>query len=207
MTEYYYSKVPLSEIKVFTINPIIRNRQYHFKTCSGVFSYKKVDKGTNLLLKYIQIPKNASKVLDMGTGYGLIGVVVATEFPEIKVFMIDINQRAIWIARENLKMNKISNAKVFWGNFYEPVKKETEQFDVILTNPPLALGHEPILEFISNTPQYLKSNGYLYLVIRTKQGAKKISERMNKTFKNVELLGIQGGYRLFRSQKFFNQKI
>ena len=119
--------------------------------------------------------------------------------------MVDINQRAVWIARENLKLNNISNAKVYSGDFYAPVKKET--FDVILTNPPLALGHKMILQFIADTPKYLKMGGYLYIVIRTKQGAKKISEKIKDVFNNVELLGIQGGYRLFRSQKLDVQKV
>ncbi len=205
MTEHYYTEIPSSDIKIFIINPIIRNHTYQFKTCSGVFSYKKVDKGTQLLLKYMRIPATATNVLDMGTGYGIIGIVVAAENPQINVIMIDINQRAVWIARENLKLNKISNAKVFWGDFYSPIKKYT--FDVILTNPPLALGHKKIIQFLSETPTYLNPNGYLYLVVRTKQGAKKISKVMNNIFKNVKLLGIQGGYRLFLSQKLSDEKI
>ncbi|NVM54556.1 MAG: class I SAM-dependent methyltransferase [Candidatus Helarchaeota archaeon] len=207
MAEHYYTDIPLSKIDIFTIKPFIRNRQYQFKTCSGVFCYKKLDKGTKLLLKNMQIPENASHVLDMGTGYGIIGIVVATEFPHINVKMIDINRRAVWIARENLKLNNISNAKIYWGDFYDPIKKEKGKFDVILINPPLALGHKKNFQFILNTPNFLKTNGYLYLVVRTRQGAKKISEKMNDTFGNVELLKIHGGYRLYRSQKKPNQKI
>lgn len=205
MTEHYYTEIPFSKIKIFTISPLIRNRHYQFKTCTGVFSYKKLDKGTSLLLKAMELPDYATHVLDMGTGYGVIGIVIATEFPTIKVTMVDINRRAIWIARENVKLLNISNAKIYWGNFYEPIK--SQQFEVILTNPPLALGHEKIFEFISNTPNYLKNNGYLYLVVQTKRGANKISEKMAEIFENVTLLKIQAGYRLFRSQKKSNQKI
>lgn len=207
MTEHYYTEMPSSEIQTFIIKPIIRNRFYQFKTCTGVFSYKKADKGTLLLLKYLQVPANASAVLDMGTGYGIMGIVIASEFPQLTVHMIDINQRAVWIARENLKLNKISNAKVYWGNFYDPVKKEKERFDIVMTNPPLAIGHKNIFNFIATTLDYLKPSGALYLVARTKQGAKKISEIMERTFENVELVALQSGYRLFRSQKNLNQKL
>jgi 16S rRNA (guanine1207-N2)-methyltransferase len=201
MSEHYYTETPLSDVKIFTIKPLIRRQHYRFDTVSGVFSYKKVDRGTELLLKLMEIPSSALKILDMGTGYGVIGTVVAKENPHTHITMIDINQRAVWVARQNLTHNNVSNAKVYWGNFYDPIKKELESYDVILTNPPLALGHKPIIEFLLETPQYLKKNGYFYLVIRTKQGAKKISQQMKAVFQNVELLGIQGGYRFFRSQK------
>jgi 16S rRNA (guanine1207-N2)-methyltransferase len=200
LPEHYYTETPTSEITTFLIKPIIRNRFYQFKTSSGVFSYKKADKGTLLLLKYLQIPPNASDVLDMGTGYGIIGIVIATEFPQVQVKMIDINQRAVWIARENLKLNKISNAKVYWGDFYDPIKKEKQKFDLIVTNPPLALGHKINFEFISRTPPYLKSGGHLDFVVQTRKGAQKFAEKMNETFGNVELVAIQSGYRLFRSK-------
>jgi 16S rRNA (guanine1207-N2)-methyltransferase len=113
--------------------------------------------------------------------------------------MIDINQRAVWIARENLKINKITNAKVYSGNFFAPIKQE--KFDVILSNPPLSLGQKIMFEFISNAVNYLTIGGYFYFVVRTKQGAKKMAEKMTETFGNVSLLKIQGGYRLFRAQK------
>ncbi len=206
MTEHYFSEKPLSEVKIFTIKPFIRNRQYQLKTCSGVFSYKKIDNGTQLLLKYMQIPLDASYVLDMGTGYGVIGLVVASENPQIKVSMIDVNQRAVWISRENLKLNNITNAKVYYGDFYEPIKFQKEKYDIILTNPPLSLGHKPIIQFISETPNYLKLNGLFYFVIKTKHGAKKFSEIIKRTFDNLELLAIQGGYRLYRSQKISKEK-
>ena len=205
MTEHYSTDIPLSDINIFTLTPLIRNRRYKLKTCSGVFSYKKIDKGTLLLLRHLQIPDDATQVLDMGTGYGVIGIVVATEFPHIKVTMVDINRRAVWIARENVKLNNLSNVQVYWGNFFEPIKNT--QFDVILSNPPLALGHTEIFQFISNTPPYLNNGGSLFLVVRTKQGAKKIAAHMHSVFGNATLLKIQGGYRLFQSQKTTKQKL
>ncbi len=205
MTEHYHTDIPLSKINVSIIKPYIRNRPYQFKTCSGVFSYKKLDKGTDLLLKHLEIPKHANNVLDMGCGYGVIGIVVANEFPHVTVTMIDINRRAVWIARQNLKLNEISNAKIYWGDFYIPLKNK--KYEVILSNPPLVLGHEKIIKFILDTPPFLNENGYFYLVVRTRKGARKLSEKMKETFGNVELIKIQSGYRLFRSQQKHYQKI
>lgn len=205
MTEHYYTDIPFSKISTFIIKPSIRNRNYQFKTCSGVFSYKKLDKGTDLLLKYLEIPDYATNALDMGCGYGAIGIVIATEFPNISVTMVDINRRAVWIARENAELNKTTNIKIHWGDFYNPLRNQ--KYEVIVSNPPLALGHEKIINFISESPLYLNKNGYFYLVIRTRQGAKKLSDNMKKIFGNVELLKIQSGYRLFRSQQKNNQKV
>ncbi|MHA1265211.1 MAG: class I SAM-dependent methyltransferase [Candidatus Helarchaeota archaeon] len=203
MSEHYYTELPSSRIETFIINPIIRNRKYQFKTCSGVFAHKKLDKGTEILLKFMEIPKIATHVLDMGTGYGVIGIVIAIENPKLQVIMTDINRRAVWIARENVQFHKLKNVRIFWGDFYAPIKNL--KFDIILTNPPLALGQKKIKNFINETPDYMKRNGFFYLVARTRQGAKKIAEMMRTTFGNVELIKIQSGYRLFRAQKFPNE--
>lgn len=199
MPEHYFTEIPSSKIDIFTINPFIRNRLYQFKTVSGVFSHKKLDTGTSILIKHVSIPEHATTALDMGCGYGVIGIVIAAENSPLTVTMIDINRRAVWIARENAKLNTISNVKILWGNFYAPIKNQT--FDVILINPPLALGQKLLEQFIQETPKHLSLNGMFYLVARTKQGAKKISTIMDTCFGNVELLKIQSGYRLFRSQK------
>ncbi len=110
------------------------------------------------------------RVLDLGCGYGPIGI-VASRLVHY-VVMTDVNRRAVSIAKKNLKINGVRNAEVRWGNLYEPVAGE--KFDSIITNPPVHAGKEVLREIVINAPRHLNDGGYLQLVIKTKQGGQSI---------------------------------
>ncbi|WP_048056236.1 class I SAM-dependent methyltransferase [Pyrococcus sp. ST04] len=189
---HYYSREPGGPLKTKTIEVCIRGYCFKFITASGVFSFGKLDRGTELLIKNMLLNPDW-KILDLGCGYGPIGI-VASRFVKW-VVMTDVNRRAVSIARKNLKLNHVKNAEVRLGNLYEPVRGE--KFDSIITNPPVHAGKEVLERIIREAPNYLTNGGTLQLVIKTKQGAKSIREIMEEVFSEVVELAKGSGYRVY----------
>ncbi|ASJ09932.1 16S rRNA methyltransferase [Thermococcus sp. P6] len=189
---HYYSENPDVPIREKIVEVYLRGCRFKFVTASGVFSFGKLDRGTELLIENMVL-KNGWRVLDLGCGYGAIGV-VASRFVG-SVVMTDVNRRALSVARKNLKINGVKNAEVRWGNLYEPVKGE--KFDSIITNPPVHAGKDVLREIVINAPRHLNDGGLLQLVIKTKQGAKYIKALMDGHFNEVRELARGSGYRVY----------
>lgn len=189
---HYYSEEPDVPLRMKTIEVCIRGHCFKFITSSGVFSFGKLDRGTELLIKSMVLGEEW-RVLDLGCGYGVIGI-VASRFVG-RVVMTDVNRRAVSIARKNLKINSVRNAEVRWGSLYESVKGE--KFDAIITNPPVHAGKDVLREIVINAPRHLNDGGSLQLVIKTKQGAKYIKALMEDTFTDVRGLAKGSGYRVY----------
>ncbi|WP_084177521.1 class I SAM-dependent methyltransferase [Palaeococcus pacificus] len=189
---HYYSESPSTPLRTKTIEVVLRGERFKFITASGVFSFGKLDLGTKLLIESVILDKDW-EVLDLGCGYGVIGI-VASRFVK-RVVMVDINKRAVSIAKKNLKINNVENAEVRWGSLYEPV--EGKRFHTIITNPPVHAGKEVLREIVINAPKHLYDGGLLQLVIRTNQGAKYIKGLMEQTFKDVRELSKGSGYRVY----------
>ena len=153
MNEHYFSESPTSKINLFTIKTNLRNQNFQFLTATGIFSPKNIDKGTRLLIETVELPPKGN-LLDLGTGYGVIGIVAACISPNCHVYMIDRNERAIWLAKENIKKNAITNAEARIGGL-EAVKNL--KFKLILSNPPLSIGYEKLNSLFSLTPNYFIS--------------------------------------------------
>lgn len=196
--EHYFSKNPKSRHEPRLIKYILRGKEYVFETDASTFSREKIDTGTKLLIKYMDI-KPSDEVLDLGCGYGPIGIVAASLAVHGKCHMVDINKRAVELAERNIDTNGIKNARILLGNMFEPL--DGLHFDVILTNPPISAGRKTVISFIEGSHTHLKFNGRFYLVARTKQGAKTIKEKMNEIFGNAEYVSIHSGYRVIMSRK------
>ncbi len=195
LAEHYYSTVPTSKLSLKTIKFTYNFKTFEFVTAPSVFSHKKIDKGTQLLIQRMKLP-DTGRVLDLGCGYGVIGIVVASTNPNLKVVMTDINKRAVKLARLNCRKNNV-HAQVKWGNLYEPVKDTS--FDVILTNPPVTSGLEKVFSIVEQALFHLNPYGSLQLVI--KKGNKTIKKKMRKVFEKVVELDKKAGYRVLLGTK------
>ncbi|MHA1144694.1 MAG: class I SAM-dependent methyltransferase [Candidatus Helarchaeota archaeon] len=194
--DHYFTESPSSDIKLFQIKCTLRNFPFSFTTSSGIFSPKRIDPGTALLIQNAIIPRNG-KILDIGTGYGVIGVVLATVCPKCRVLMTEINERAVWLAKENVRRSGVKNAAVLKSNFYNSIK-ETD-FDLIISNPPLKLGHDPIFMFISESYKFLAQGGSLQLVIR--KNHVRIISHVSDVFSDVKVLASKKGYKVISARK------
>ncbi|MCD6510259.1 MAG: class I SAM-dependent methyltransferase [Thermoprotei archaeon] len=199
MSDHYYSAEPRSRLKLYKLTAYLKGFHLQFITASGVFSPRSIDRGTRVLVENMII-KDGWKVLDLGCGYGVIGIVAAKLAPNGFVILTDINKRAVWLARLNVKVNDVRrNTDVRLGNLYEPVRGEV--FDTIITNPPQSAGLKVCYKIIDEAPLLLKEEGILQLVARHSKGGKRLAERMKKVFGNYRVLAKSGGYWVYASIK------
>jgi 16S rRNA (guanine1207-N2)-methyltransferase len=198
----YSTELPEVPLKVYTIPVSLKKHLYLFKTVSGIFSYKKLDLGTKVLIENMVIKKKPSQILDLGCGYGIIGIVIAYESPESSVYFIDINKRAIWSTKENIKLNipyLQSNLHVYTGSYFLPLNSKNVKFDAIYMNPPIRKGREEFLNLFKEIKYYLKSNGSFQFVIRKKLGAEFVYNYLIDLYsdKQVRILCKRSGYWVF----------
>ncbi len=195
---HYFAKHPKSKMRVGIIRTNLRGKPFKFLTASGVFSKKRVDLGTRLLIESMVLPERGC-VLDMGCGYGAVGIAAAVFNPNLNVVMIDLNERAVKLARKNAELNNIQNVVVKHGHLYEPVKDFT--FDCVLSNPPVSAGIETIKTIITEAPKHMANKALFQIVVRSKIGGKRFRNFMENAFGNVDILARKSGYRVFISEK------
>lgn len=196
--EHYFVGQPKSKHSLGLIRVHLRSSFFEFVTSSSVFSKKRVDAGTRLLVESVILPKEGC-MLDLGCGYGPVGIVAAASQPNLRVFLVDVNKRAVWLAKQNAKRNNVGTIKVLRGFLYEPV--EALEFDIIVCNPPVSAGMSIVSQIVTAAPEHLKRNGSLQLVARTNTGGKRIQRIMEEAFGNVKTLAKKGGYRVLLSKK------
>ncbi|MEM2954608.1 MAG: class I SAM-dependent methyltransferase [Candidatus Nanoarchaeia archaeon] len=196
--EHYYVKKPKVKYREILIKEKIRGVNFIFKSAPGIFSAKKVDSASKLLAEKCELPE-IGQILDLGCGYGVLGISAAKLKPKSKVILTDINKRAVALAKKNLRLNNIKNAEVRQGNLYEPVKEE--KFDTILLNPPFSAGRDLVLKMINDAPNYLNKKGTLQIVARKTKGGKFLLEEMKKIFSRVEVLAKKGGFWVIKAAK------
>jgi len=195
--EHYYIENPKSKYVEYEVKTRIRNFDLYLKSASGIFSAKEIDRASKLLIEKAELPKKG-KILDLGCGYGMIGIVASKVCPGCTVILTDINKRAIKIAKENVSLNRV-NAHVLQGNLYEPVKGE--KFDVILLNPPMVAGREIVLKMIHQSVEHLNTKGSLQIVARKTKGGAFLFAEMKTLFREVKVLARSGGFWVVKGVK------
>lgn len=179
---------------------VIFDKQFKFKTDSGVFSRDNLDFGTRVMLEALDLDTlPEGDVLDLGAGYGPVGVIMGTELPERQIYGVDISERAIGLAKQNADTNRVENVHFNVSNAYGSIEKR--DFAVILTNPPVRAGKETVHHFITEAIHYLKSGGEIYVVLQKKQGAPSAMKKMEEVYGNVEEIERRKGYWILRSVK------
>jgi len=185
------------------IKAVLCGRNFSFVTDNGVFSKKGIDYGSKALIKAMEETfnnesMNGKRILDVGCGYGPIGIVLGTLYTKLRIDMVDINDRAIELAKINIKLNSISDVSIFKSNLYENV---TDKYSIIISNPPIRAGKHIVHAIIENAQEQLNDLGELWIVIQKKQGAPSAKEKIMKIFGNAEVVKRDKGYFIIRGIK------
>lgn len=197
--EHYFAEKPRAPSKLKRIKATLLGRDFIFETDKGVFAKDHVDLGTKRLIEKVQLPEEGN-LLDLGCGYGPIGIAIAATHPKLKVWMIDINERAVNLAKRNAKLNKVKNVVVMKSDRFNALPKDL-RFDAIVTNPPIHAGKQLLVKLIREAFDWLKDGGSFWFVARTQHGAKTLQRITEEVFGNAECVDIHGGYRVIAAVK------
>ncbi|MCM3612606.1 class I SAM-dependent methyltransferase [Planococcus sp. MERTA32b] len=199
MSQHYYSKNPQTTSKPQEWDFTLRGEKFHFQTDSGVFSKNEVDFGSRVLIETFEDSSAEGPVLDVGCGYGPIGIAVAKSFPLKQVHMVDVNTRAIELAKKNAVKNNVENVEIYESDGLSAV--EEEGFSAILTNPPIRAGKETVFRFYEEASKKIAPGGSLWVVIQKKQGAPSTQEKLEELFGNCRVAEKKKGYFIFEARK------
>jgi 16S rRNA (guanine1207-N2)-methyltransferase len=199
LSEHYYSRTQKVESEPKYWDFTLRNVLFRFKTDNGVFSKKEVDFGSRLLIEAFVLPSVEGPVLDVGCGYGPIGLSIAKNYPERIVHMIDVNERAIELAMANARQNAVDNVEIYESDTLLNVKQSN--FASILTNPPIRAGKKTVHDIFEQSYEHLVTGGELWIVIQKKQGAPSAIEKLKERFTTVETIDKSKGYFIIKAVK------
>lgn len=200
MSHYYqFDEKIISNEKEIEFN--IENTIIKLFTDHGVFSYNELDYGTELLLKTIikYNDFNNKKVIDLGCGYGPIGLYLQKHFHKnINMTMADINPRAIELTKKNALINDLS-VNILVSDFFEKVDQHS--FDFIISNPPIRIGKQNLFKTYKDSFDRLVDNGSLWIVVRKQQGALSHVEFLKTIYKEVNIINRSKGYFIIQAIK------
>ncbi|MBH0163029.1 class I SAM-dependent methyltransferase [Fictibacillus sp. 26RED30] len=199
MKNHYYSETPGTESKRETWDFSLNGEKFRFTTDAGVFSKKEVDFGSRVLIESFVPPEVHGDYIDVGCGYGPIGLSLARAEKDRIVQMVDINERAIELAKLNADKNKVDNVKIYKSYLFAEVKDQ--EFAAVITNPPIRAGKTVVHQIFEEAHHKLCVGGELWVVIQKKQGAPSAMDKMEQLFGQVETVAKKKGYYILRAIK------
>lgn len=199
MAEQYFTENPTVDHDEHHVNYHLNGINLNLTTDAGVFSKNRVDYGSGVLIEQMldqDLP--SGNILDVGCGYGPIGLFAAKKWPDRQVDMVDVNERAMDLARRNAAANGAGNVNIFASDRYQAV---TGQYAMIVTNPPIRAGKAIWSSILSEAKDHLTDGGILLVVIQKKQGAPSAKKLMAASLGNCEILTRDKGYYILKSVK------
>lgn len=180
-----------------TITYDFQGKHLTYTTDHGVFSRQRLDFGSRVLMDSVDIG-DARSMLDVGCGYGTMGIALKSVHENLQVLMTDVNKRAISLAKENIKCNNLEGIDVIESDVYENVH---DRYDLVISNPPIRAGKKVVSAIISGSYDHLNKGGRLVIVIQKKQGAPSAKKLMEEIFGNATVIKKDKGYYILQSYK------
>ena len=197
---HYYDEVQTSSEDLEKIVINTKDLSFELFSGSGVFSRKKIDAGSKLLVENALI-NETDEVLDIGCGIGVVGICVKKFYSQTKIFFSDVNLRALKITRLNIDLTKLNKDDLIVKKSYLFDDIKDKEFDVVLSNPPYAAGRKVCFKLIEDSVNFIKTGGSIQLVARHNKGGKALKQKMLEVFGNAEDLAKGSGFRVYISKK------
>ncbi len=197
MSHYYLNDEKLNH-EIRRIKFTINQYDIYLDTDRGVFSRDQLDFGSRVLLENIDFNDSYKTIIDMGCGYGPMGIFAAKNCPNAKVIMADVNERAVDLASKNTAINQVDNTVVKVSFLFENID---EKADLIMSNPPIRAGKQTVFKLYEEACAHLNSGGVFYAVIQKKQGAPSSVKKLEELFDNCEVIAKEKGYWVLLSKK------
>lgn len=195
MGDHYYTNDPGSESAPETWSYELRGKTYRFTSDRGVFSKGSVDFGSRLLIESFEVPEVEGRILDVGCGYGPMGISLADASGR-EALLVDVNERALALSEQNAAQNGVA-IETRISHAYDGI--EGEQFAAIVTNPPIRAGKQVVHTILRDAYKHLVIGGALYVVIQKKQGAPSAKKLLEEVYGQVETIAKEKGYFIFRA--------
>ncbi|MBO4928542.1 MAG: class I SAM-dependent methyltransferase [Clostridiales bacterium] len=200
---HYYDENPQGESDRHVITARIHGMDFFFTTDADVFSKKFLDFGSRVLLEtaigdLTAMERKKGRLLDLGCGYGPIGIIMKRVFPSMEVTMVDINLRALDLAKENAEANSVKCVDVHQSDGCASVDG---LYDVVLTNPPVRAGKKTVFSFYDGAWEHMTDGALIYVVLQKKQGAPSSQKYLLERFGNCEIIAKESGYWILKSVK------
>lgn len=193
---HYFENDEFVKDEPATVHFTIRNRNYSLQSNAGVFSKDKLDTGTSILLDTVlDYENNPSSCLDLGCGIGPIGIVLLSNWKDTEMTMIDVNQRAVELSKQNLKSNHLEATVLCQDGIKEGV------FDCILLNPPIRTGKKMIYSLFDQCMDHLSDDGRFWIVIRKQHGAQSAVSYLESKGFTVQRMNRDKGYWILKITK------
>ncbi|WEV50664.1 class I SAM-dependent methyltransferase [Lactobacillus sp. ESL0731] len=197
--QMYFAANPTAKHDEHVVDYHVGGVDLKFNTDAGVFSKMRVDYGSGVLIKAMaDVIFPASNILDVGAGYGPLGLFAAKFWPKQTVDLVDVNERGLELARKNAELNHISNVTIYQSDIYQNVPEE-KKFGLILTNPPIRAGKKVVSGILAGAKDHLVANGVLLVVIQKKQGEPSARKLLNATFGNCTVVTRDKGYYILQA--------
>lgn len=196
---HYYTNNLDAQSNEKEIENILKGHKMKLTTDVGVFSKAGVDFGSQLLIETFIATDIPGKILDVGCGYGPIGLSLAKTYSVRQIHMVDVNERALVLSKKNAQINEIENVSIYESFCYESV---SEKFAYILSNPPIRAGKQVVHTIIEEAKYHLEDQGQLWIVIQKKQGAPSAKKKMIDVYGNCEVIANKKGYFVLTSKKY-----
>ncbi|WEV70502.1 class I SAM-dependent methyltransferase [Lactobacillus sp. ESL0785] len=199
--EMYFAAQPTADHDEHVVDYHVNGVDLKFNTDAGVFSKMRVDYGSGVLIKkMVDISFPAENILDVGAGYGPIGLFAAKFWPQQTVDLVDVNERGLELARRNAALNQIENVHIYQSDRYSSLAA-TKKFGLIVTNPPIRAGKKVVSGILVGAEEHLVNGGVLLVVIQKKQGEPSARKLLKATFGNCTILTRDKGYYILQAVK------
>jgi 16S rRNA (guanine1207-N2)-methyltransferase len=197
VSSQYFAEQPVAARRPRTVHVVLPDVHLELATDSGVFSAGRLDPGTRFLLEAAPPPPADGDLLDLGCGYGPLGLVLARRAPAARVWAIDVNRRAIALCERNAGQAELTNVRcVAVGEAGPDTAALPERYDLIWSNPPIRIGKPALHAVLATWLQRLAPGAAAYLVVQRNLGSDSLQRWLGETGWTAVRFAARAGYRI-----------